>query len=133
MSPAPADRVDSKAMDGGWGWMVVIGAHISIGFAYSLPKVLSIFFKEIQEELGISSSEIALISSVMLAVTYGGGEFIQSVFVASVCLFGKIGTTISDIIVKGIALSDLSLSRCFVDNVLILIYLCSRVNTACVC
>lgn len=88
MAPAPADKLDSKAMDGGWGWMVVIGAHISIGFAYSLPKVLSIFFKEIQMELGISSSEIALISSVMLAVTYGGGEFVQSVVVASVCLFG---------------------------------------------
>lgn len=71
---APADPVGFKPIDGGWGWMVVFGAHISIGFAYSLPKVLSIFFKEIQEDLGTSFSEIALISSVMLAAVYGGGK-----------------------------------------------------------
>lgn len=71
---APADPVGFKPIDGGWGWIVVFGAHISIGFAYSLPKVLSIFFKEIQEDLGTSFSEIALISSVMLAAVYGGGK-----------------------------------------------------------
>lgn len=71
---APADPVGFKPSDGGWGWVVVFGAHISIGFAYSLPKVLSIFFKEIQEDLGTSFSEIALISSVMLAAVYGGGK-----------------------------------------------------------
>lgn len=71
---APADPVGFKPVDGGWGWVVVFGAHISIGFAYSLPKVLSIFFKEIQEDLGISFSEIALVPSVMLAAVYGGGK-----------------------------------------------------------
>ena len=84
MSPAPAAELGYRPLDGGWGWMVVIGAHISIGFAYSTPKVLSIFFKDIQKDLGTSSSEIALISSIMLAVMYAGGELIQSVFVASV-------------------------------------------------
>lgn len=53
--------------------MVVLGAHISIGFAYSTPKALSIFFKEIQQDLQISTSEIAWISSIMLAVMYAGG------------------------------------------------------------
>lgn len=71
---APADPVGFKPIDGGWGWAVVFGAYISIGFAYSLPKVLSIFFREIQEDLGTSYSEIALISSVMLAAVYGGGK-----------------------------------------------------------
>lgn len=71
---APTDPVGFKPVDGGWGWVVVFGAHISIGFAYSLPKVLSIFFKEIQEDLGTSFSEIALIPSVMLAAVYGGGK-----------------------------------------------------------
>ncbi|GAA6222313.1 monocarboxylate transporter 2-like [Lates japonicus] len=73
MSPAPADELGYKPLDGGWGWMVVVGAHISIGFAYSTPKALSIFFKEIQEELGASYSEIAWISSIMLAAMYAGG------------------------------------------------------------
>lgn len=75
MAPAPADGSGSKPADGGWGWLVVFGAHISIGFAYSMPKVLPIFFKEIQEDLGTSSSEISLISSIMLAAIYGAGEW----------------------------------------------------------
>lgn len=79
MPSTPADGSGFKPMDGGWGWVVVVGAHISIGFAYSMPKVLSIFFKEIQEDLGTSFSEIALISSVMLAAMYGGGELTHCV------------------------------------------------------
>lgn len=78
MSPAPTDATEYKPPDGGWGWVVVVGAHISIGFAYSTPKALSIFFKDIQEDLGASYSEIAWISSIMLAVMYAGGELIQS-------------------------------------------------------
>ncbi|CAG02046.1 unnamed protein product [Tetraodon nigroviridis] len=58
---APAEPVGFKPIDGGWGWVVVFGAHISIGFAYSLPKVLSIFFKEIQEDLGSSFSPLSSI------------------------------------------------------------------------
>lgn len=81
MPPAPANELGYKPLDGGWGWMVVVGAHISIGFAYSTPKVLSIFFKEIQENLEASSSEIAWISSIMLAVMYAGGEFVLLLFV----------------------------------------------------
>lgn len=74
MPPAPANVLGSKPLDGGWGWMVVIGAHISIGFAYSTPKALSIFFKDIQEDLQAGYSEIAWISSIMLAAMYAGGE-----------------------------------------------------------
>ncbi len=85
MSPAPGDEY--KPLDGGWGWIVVFGAHISIGFAYSTPKALSIFYTEIQEDLGTTFSEIALISSIMLATMYAGGELTQSVglLVVSVC------------------------------------------------
>lgn len=75
MAPSPAGGPGVKPLDGGWGWVVVFGAHISIGFAYSMPKVLPIFFKEIQEDLGTTSSEISLISSIMLAAIYGAGNW----------------------------------------------------------
>ncbi|XP_020651188.1 monocarboxylate transporter 2 [Pogona vitticeps] len=66
--------------DGGWGWIVVFGAFISIGFSYAFPKAITVFFKEIQEIFDTSYSEIAWISSIMLAVMYAGGP-ISSVLV----------------------------------------------------
>ncbi|XP_061902960.1 monocarboxylate transporter 2-like isoform X3 [Entelurus aequoreus] len=80
MPIAPTNDVAFRPPDGGWGWMVVIGAHISIGFAYSTPKALSIFFKEIQADLEASYSDIAWISSIMLAAMYAGGP-VSSVLV----------------------------------------------------
>ncbi|XP_076839699.1 monocarboxylate transporter 2 [Brachyhypopomus gauderio] len=59
--------------DGGWGWAVVLGSFISIGFSYAFPKSLTIYFKEIQEYFSISYSEIAWVSSIMLATMYAGG------------------------------------------------------------
>ncbi|XP_069499888.1 monocarboxylate transporter 2-like [Ambystoma mexicanum] len=66
--------------DGGWGWVVVFGAFISIGFSYAFPKAITIYFKEIQEFFGTSYSEIAWVSSIMLATMYGGGP-ISSILV----------------------------------------------------
>ncbi|KAM8973927.1 monocarboxylate transporter 2 [Pelodytes ibericus] len=66
--------------DGGWGWVVVFAAFISIGFSYAFPKAITVFFKEIQEIFDTSYSEIAWISSIMLAVMYAGGP-ISSILV----------------------------------------------------
>uniref|UniRef100_A0A8C8BX65 Major facilitator superfamily (MFS) profile domain-containing protein n=1 Tax=Otus sunia TaxID=257818 RepID=A0A8C8BX65_9STRI len=77
--PATTGRAPGPP-DGGWGWAVVFGAFISIGFAYAFPKGLAIFFKEIQDFFGTSYSEIAWVSSIMLATTYGAGP-ISSVLV----------------------------------------------------
>ncbi|XP_074258923.1 monocarboxylate transporter 2 isoform X2 [Saimiri boliviensis] len=66
--------------DGGWGWVVVGAAFISIGFSYAFPKAVTVFFKEIQQIFHTTYSEIAWISSIMLAVMYAGGP-ISSVLV----------------------------------------------------
>ncbi|XP_006859570.1 PREDICTED: monocarboxylate transporter 2 [Chrysochloris asiatica] len=66
--------------DGGWGWVVVGASFISIGFSYAFPKAVTVFFKEIQEIFNTSYSEIAWISSIMLAVMYAGGP-ISSILV----------------------------------------------------
>uniref|UniRef100_H3CN77 Monocarboxylate transporter 2 n=1 Tax=Tetraodon nigroviridis TaxID=99883 RepID=H3CN77_TETNG len=59
--------------DGGWGWAVVVGSFISIGFSYAFPKAITVFFKDIQIIFNASYSEIAWISSIMLAVMYAAG------------------------------------------------------------
>ncbi|XP_072106581.1 monocarboxylate transporter 1-like isoform X2 [Mobula birostris] len=66
--------------DGGWGWAVVIGSFIAIGFSYAFPKAITVYFKEIQTIFNASYSEIAWISSLTLAVMYAGGP-ISSILV----------------------------------------------------
>uniref|UniRef100_A0A8C4R928 Monocarboxylate transporter 2 n=1 Tax=Eptatretus burgeri TaxID=7764 RepID=A0A8C4R928_EPTBU len=66
--------------DGGWGWAVVFGSFLSIGFSYSFAKAITVFYKEIQDIFDTTYSEIAWISSIMLAVMYAGG-IISSVLV----------------------------------------------------
>ncbi|EHB09279.1 Monocarboxylate transporter 2 [Heterocephalus glaber] len=80
MPPTPATPPQYPPPDGGWGWVVVGAAFISIGFSYAFPKAVTVFFKDIQEIFNTSYSEIAWISSIMLAVMYAGGP-ISSILV----------------------------------------------------
>ncbi|EPQ03804.1 Monocarboxylate transporter 1 [Myotis brandtii] len=73
MPPAVGGPVGYTPPDGGWGWAVVFGAFISIGYSYAFPKSITVFFKEIEEIFHATSSEVSWISSIMLAVMYGGG------------------------------------------------------------
>lgn len=102
--------------------MVVFGAHISIGFAYSMPKVLPIFFKEIQEDLGTTSSEISLISSIMLAAIYGAGP-ISSVLV------NRYGSR--PVVIAGGLMCGLSIMAASFGNSIVFLYLCIGVIGGC--
>ncbi|MBN3323397.1 MOT2 protein, partial [Atractosteus spatula] len=73
MPPPTSTNLGYTPPDGGWGWAVVFGAFVSIGFSYAFPKALTIYFKEIQEYFSTSYSEIAWVSSIMLASMYAGG------------------------------------------------------------
>lgn len=68
--------------EGGWGWAVVVGAFISIGFSYAFSKSITVFFKEIEVIFDATSSQVSWISSIMLAVMYGGGEELLSLLKA---------------------------------------------------
>ncbi|XP_036389095.1 monocarboxylate transporter 1-like [Megalops cyprinoides] len=73
MPPAIGGPVGYTPPEGGWGWAVVAGAFISIGFSYAFPKSITVFFKEIEVIFNATSSQVSWISSIMLAVMYGGG------------------------------------------------------------
>ncbi|XP_041417708.1 monocarboxylate transporter 2 [Xenopus laevis] len=73
MAPLANNVMGYTPPDGGWGWVVVFGAFISMGFSYAFSKAITVFFKEIQEHFGASYSEIAWISSILLAAMYAGG------------------------------------------------------------
>ncbi|XP_064156222.1 monocarboxylate transporter 1-like [Anguilla rostrata] len=80
MAPAVGGPVGYTPPEGGWGWAVVVGAFISIGFSYAFPKSITVFFKEIEVIFNATSSQVSWISSIMLAVMYGGGP-ISSILV----------------------------------------------------
>ncbi|KAI4826769.1 hypothetical protein KUCAC02_030202 [Chaenocephalus aceratus] len=80
MAPAVGGPEGYTPPEGGWGWMVVLGAFISIGFSYAFPKSITVFFKEIEVIFDVTSSQVSWISSIMLAVMYGGGP-ISSILV----------------------------------------------------
>ena len=74
MPQSPTAKLAHTPPDGGWGWMVVSGSFISIGFSYSFSKALTVFFKDIQRDFDVSYSEIAWVASIMLATMYAGGK-----------------------------------------------------------
>ncbi|XP_047203387.1 monocarboxylate transporter 2-like isoform X2 [Girardinichthys multiradiatus] len=115
MPHAPPEVLSPKPLEGGWGWMVVFGAHISIGFAYATPKAMSIFFKEIQEDLGASYSEIAWISSIMLAVMYAGGP-------VSSMLVSRFGSR--PVVMMGGLMCGVSMVTASFGSSIIYLYLC---------
>ncbi|XP_067096455.1 monocarboxylate transporter 1-like [Osmerus mordax] len=73
MAPAVGGPVGYTPPEGGWGWAVVVGAFISIGFSYAFPKSITVFFKEIEVIFNATPSQVSWISSIMLAVMYAGG------------------------------------------------------------
>ncbi|NWS09939.1 MOT1 protein, partial [Pachyramphus minor] len=80
MPPPVGGPMGYTPPEGGWGWAVVVGAFISIGFSYAFPKSITVFFKEIEVIFNASSSKVSWISSIMLAVMYAGGP-ISSILV----------------------------------------------------
>ncbi|XP_057702339.1 monocarboxylate transporter 2-like [Corythoichthys intestinalis] len=122
MSHAPTEELCFKPPDGGWGWMVVIGAHISIGFAYATPKALSIFFNDIQLDLQASYSDIAWISSIMLAAMYAGGP-------VSSALVNRYGSR--SIVILGGLMCGVSMVAASFGNSIIYLYLCIGVIAGC--
>lgn len=75
MPPALGGPAGYTPPEGGWGWAVVVGAFISIGFSYAFPKSITVFFKEIEVIFNATPSQVSWISSIMLAVMYAGGEW----------------------------------------------------------
>ncbi|XP_034027919.1 monocarboxylate transporter 1-like [Thalassophryne amazonica] len=80
MPPAVGGPVGYTPPEGGWGWAVVLGAFISIGFSYAFPKSITVFFRDIETIFDATPSQVSWISSIMLAVMYAGGP-ISSILV----------------------------------------------------
>lgn len=74
MSPSSEGPVEHTPPDGGWGWAVLVGAFISVGFSCAFGKSISVFYKDIEVIFNASTSEVSWLSSIMFAVMYAGGK-----------------------------------------------------------
>lgn len=115
MPPAVGGPVGYTPPDGGWGWAVVVGAFISIGFSYAFPKSITVFFKEIEVIFNATTSEVSWISSIMLAVMYAGGPI-------SSILVNKYGSR--PVMIAGGCLSGCGLIAASFCNTVQELYLC---------
>ncbi|XP_077132133.1 monocarboxylate transporter 2-like [Ranitomeya variabilis] len=115
MAPAAGTDLGYTPPDGGWGWIVVLGAFISMGFSYAFSKAITVFYKEIQEFFGASYSEIAWISSLLLAVMYAGGP-------VSSILVNRYGSR--PVVIFGGFLSGIGLILASFSTSLIQLYIC---------
>ncbi|XP_017324068.1 monocarboxylate transporter 1b [Ictalurus punctatus] len=115
MPPATGGPVGYTPPEGGWGWAVVVGAFISIGFSYAFPKSITVFFKEIEVIFNATSSEVSLISSIMLAVMYAGGPI-------SSILVNKYGSR--PVILVGGCLASTGLIAASFCNTVVELYFC---------
>ncbi|XP_038605331.1 monocarboxylate transporter 1 [Tachyglossus aculeatus] len=115
MPPAIGGPQGYTPPEGGWGWAVVVGAFISIGFSYAFPKSITVFFKEIEVIFNATSSQVSWISSIMLAVMYAGGPI-------SSILVNKYGSR--PIMIAGGCLSGCGLIAASFCNTVQELYLC---------
>uniref|UniRef100_A0A667IMC2 Solute carrier family 16 member 4 n=1 Tax=Lynx canadensis TaxID=61383 RepID=A0A667IMC2_LYNCA len=66
-------RPYTKALDGGWGWMVVFHFFLVNVFVMGMTKTFAIFFVVFQEEFESSSRQTGWIGSIMSSIIYSAG------------------------------------------------------------
>ena len=66
----------SKAPDGGWGWMVVLGSFIGHFFLVGLARSVGVIYVALLERYGESAMATALVMSLYNAVLMMLGEWV---------------------------------------------------------
>jgi len=61
------------AVDGGWGWMVVVGSCICKFFSVGIQRSFGVIFVLLQERFEASATDTAMVASVKgLSFAFGG-------------------------------------------------------------
>uniref|UniRef100_A0A673VT84 Solute carrier family 16 member 4 n=1 Tax=Suricata suricatta TaxID=37032 RepID=A0A673VT84_SURSU len=66
-------RPYTKALDGGWGWMILLHFFLVNMFVMGMMKMFAIFFVVFQEEFESSSKQTGWIGFIMSSVGYSAG------------------------------------------------------------
>uniref|UniRef100_A0A671ESE9 Solute carrier family 16 member 4 n=1 Tax=Rhinolophus ferrumequinum TaxID=59479 RepID=A0A671ESE9_RHIFE len=69
-------RPYTKALDGGWGWMIVFHFFLVNVFVMGMFKTFAIFFVVFQEEFEGTSEQTGWIGSIMTSLSYSAGPLV---------------------------------------------------------
>ena len=84
------------ALDGGYGWMVVLGSFICHLIQYGLSWTVGIFHVIFLEEIGGSKESVALVSSLNMAFFFFAGNWKTLMFLVMICALRVIAQNITE-------------------------------------
>ncbi|XP_021545768.1 monocarboxylate transporter 5 isoform X3 [Neomonachus schauinslandi] len=76
MQRAGKARPYTKALDGGWGWMIVFHFFLVNMFVMGMVKTFAIFFVVFQEEFESTSEQTGWIGSIMSSLRFSAGPLV---------------------------------------------------------
>ncbi|XP_008702258.1 monocarboxylate transporter 5 isoform X1 [Ursus maritimus] len=76
MQRAGRARPYTKALDGGWGWMIVFHFFLVNVFVMGMLKTFAIFFVVFQEEFESTSGQTGWIGSIMSSLRFSAGPLV---------------------------------------------------------